>query len=129
MKLRLRKNSIRLRLLRGEVQELATNGSLEESISFGLTDSERLTYKLQLNSEANEISANFVGQTITVSVPTKPALDWAESEKIGLSFAQKLSENSDETLQILIEKDFVCLDRKNDPDNADAFPHSFEPNC
>ena len=123
MKLRLRNNSIRLRLLRGEVQELAKNGSLEESIFFGLNDTDRLTYKLQTDFNAETISANFVDQTITVLVPTKVALDWIETEKVGLSFNQKSCDNDDKSLRILIEKDFVCLDRRDDPDDADAFPH------
>ncbi|MDQ3751004.1 MAG: hypothetical protein M3367_18600 [Acidobacteriota bacterium] len=36
---------------------------------------------------------------------------------------RKQNSTSENVLKILIEKDFVCLDRKNDPDNADAFPH------
>ena len=48
------------------------------------------------------------------------ATNWIETDEISLESAKDLDENK---LQILVEKDFVCLTRKDDPDNLDAFPN------
>ncbi len=132
MKLRIRGNSIRLRLLRGEVEQFRATGRVTETIQFGATPAAQLIYILQADSRAQQITTNFVDNQITVTVPEAAARNWAESEMITLTSEQPI-ENckqkdtdkngaSEKVLKILIEKDFVCLDRKDEPDNADAFP-------
>ncbi len=118
MKLRIRANSIRLRLLRGEVAEFAANGVLRETINFGASS---LDYVLQITDSANELKTEFSGGEIVVNVPTAKAREWTETEAVSLSGEQKIG--SDKFLKILVEKDFVCLDRINDADNEDAYPN------
>jgi hypothetical protein len=117
MKLRIRGNSIRLRLLQTEVAALAKNGFISEKINFGNTV---FIYSLRVSQETTEISAEFNENEISIFLPEDAAKDWTENDTVGLSAEQKTDADS---LKILIEKDFVCLDRKDDPDNADAFPH------
>ena len=119
MKLRIRGNSIRLRLLRGEVAEFASTGTLRETINFGASN---LTYILQIADGANDLSANFADGEIVVSVPTATARKWTETETVSLTGEQKNADG--EFLKILIEKDFVCLDRIGDEDNRDAYPNT-----
>ena len=124
MKLRIKGNSLRLRLLRGEVEEFSKNGRINETIQFGRSPETRLIYALEARREAREIIAEFAGNQITVVIPEKIAGNWVESEQITLQAEQAIESNAPENvLKLLIEKDFVCLERKNDPDNADAFPH------
>ena len=119
MKLRIRGNSVRLRLLRGEVAEFAATGVLRETVNFGASN---LTYILQVADGANELSAEFNGSEIVVSIPFATAQNWTETETVSLSGEQKLA--GDKFLKILIEKDFVCLDRIGDEDNRDAYPNT-----
>ncbi len=119
MKLRLRENSIRLRLLRGEIERLRESGTVSETIKFN--ESQNLTYTLVTSNEAKEISAHFEASEIVVEIPFEAARDWTETNLVGLEHEQKISENS--TLKITLEKDFVCSERPFDRDNADAFPH------
>lgn len=119
MKLRVRGNSIRLRLLRGEVVEFAAKGILRETVSFGASN---LTYILQMADGANELSAIFADNEIVVSLPTAKASEWAETETVSLTGEQKLEDGK--FLKILVEKDFVCLDRLDDEDNRDAYPNT-----
>lgn len=119
MKLRIRGNSIRLRVLRGEVAEFAANGVLRETISFGASN---LTYILQTVDDAGDLSAKFIKDEIVVSVPTATARNWTETETVSLSGEQKIAD--DRFLKILVEKDFVCLDRINDADNENAYPNT-----
>ena len=119
MKLRIRGNSIRLRLLRGEVAEFAATGILSETIHFGASN---LTYILQSVVEASDLSAEFIDNKIIVSVPSVTARNWTETETISLSGEQKIA--GADVLKILVEKDFVCLDRPHDEDNRDAYPNT-----
>lgn len=133
MKLRIRGNSLRLRLLRGEVEQFGATGRVTETVRFGNAPAAQLSYVLEINPEVCEITADFIDNKVTVSIPEKTARNWIETELVTLTSEQKIEindsngagENASKTsvLKILIEKDFVCLDRKNDPDNLDAFPH------
>lgn len=118
MKLRIRGNSIRVRLLRGEVAEFGEKKIVREIINFGASS---LTYILQSEVEANDISARFTGSEMIVSIPSEMARDWVESNLVSLKGNQKTADEED--LKILVEKDFVCLDRPNDEDNKDAYPN------
>jgi hypothetical protein len=133
MKLRIRGNSLRLRLLRGEVEQFGKTGRVEETIEFGASSPARLSYILEADKNARQIAVHYADNQITVTVPKKAAQNWVESELVTLMSEQPIynaeqngtdkNDASENVLRILIEKDFVCLDRKDDPDNADAFPH------
>jgi hypothetical protein len=118
MKLRLRENSIRLRLLQSEIKLLKEIGSVSETITFNA--SQILIYRLQI-SEVSEIQASFEGSEIIVEIPLQTANNWINTEQVGLEFKQKIFDAK--SLSILIEKDFVCVERPLDADNKDAFPH------
>jgi hypothetical protein len=118
MKLRIRGNSIRLRLLRSEAAKLAEDGEVSEKAGFG--NSTEFIYTLAVSDEAKEISARFEENEIKILLPKSVAMNWVKSEQVSLTAGQKI-DGSDDTLKILVEKDFVCLERKDDPDNADAF--------
>ena len=121
MKIRIKGNSLRFRLLRGEVSRFGEIGGVTETIQFGASPREQLIYSLETNSDAQKIEARFADNQITVTIPVAVARNWVDSDLITLESSQPIEAES--VLRILIEKDFVCLDRKDDPDNADAFPH------
>ena len=121
MKLRLKENSIRFRLLRSEVTTLAEKGAVYETIQFGPTDDDIFTYSIVASDEVTEISAHFLHNRMLVKVPESVAREWALHEQVGLEASQVVGEDG-ALLTILIEKDFVCIGRPDDPDNADAFP-------
>jgi hypothetical protein len=120
MKLRIKGNSIRLRLLRSEIERFAANGKISEEIRFGSEGSAALKYSLVSSSSAKSLESRFEYHEIIVEVPEDDALDWIESEKVGLEAWQPIG---DENLMILIEKDFACIDRTDDPDREDTFPN------
>ena len=121
MKLRLRENSIRLRLLQTEVRQLRETGSVSETIVFGTNRAENLTYSLRVSEDAVEISAQVAGNQIEILLPLDSAKNWVDSNEVGLYAERKIGERA--TLKIVIEKDFVCVERPLDADNKDAFPH------
>jgi hypothetical protein len=119
MKLRLRENSIRLRLLQSEITRLHEHGSVSEKISFAPLNA--LNYSIDISEQAKEITAHFKNGDIKVEIPKALANEWIETEQIGLENEQFIDENL--RLKIVLEKDFSCPERPLDPDNADAFPN------
>jgi hypothetical protein len=117
MKLRLQANSIRLRLKRGEVAQLIARGFVEETISFG--SDQTLSYRLQISTKLTEPRAVFATGKIEVTVPVETASNWASGNDVGIEANQPAGELP---LQILIEKDFACLNGPEEQ-NVDTFPN------
>ncbi|HVH43515.1 MAG TPA: hypothetical protein VM925_14270 [Labilithrix sp.] len=115
MKLRIRGDSIRLRLTQSEVAALAEDGRVEESIAFG--PSARLTYAIAFGGST--LTAKFADALLEISVPADVARAWASGDSVGFEAAQDAG--GGRTLRILVEKDFACLTERPNEDDTDAF--------
>lgn len=119
MKLRIRGDSVRLRLTQGEVRTLAERGSVVETTSFG---GSQLAYAIVLGDVRNDqtLAASLVATAqesrIEVRVETNAGRTWAASDAVGL-------ESVDGRLRIVVEKDYACLKDRPHEDDADAFPN------
>ena len=121
MKLRLRENSVRLRLLQTEITQLREVGNVSERIIFGTNPTDTLTYSVRLSGETEIIFAQMMDNQIEVFLPLKMAENWIDTDEVGLYKTQNIGDLGE--LEIVVEKDFVCVDRPFDEDNKDAFPH------
>jgi len=117
MKLRIKGDSIRLRLTQSEVQQFGRQGNLKEKTHFGHSV---LSYSLE-QKPAGNMEALFNGNQLRVYIPTTVAENWINSEQVSLINEIKLK--ADRTLQILVEKDFKCLDPRLHEDESDNFPN------
>jgi len=120
MKLRIRGNTIRLRLKRGEVDRIAAGTSVAEETRF--PDS-ILAYSLEVSGNS-DISARFDDGSLVVSLPKSKLMAWARSDEVSLIADQKLPGSG--SLSLLIEKDFKCLEpghHRDCDDDEDTFPH------
>jgi hypothetical protein len=120
MKLRIRGDSLRLRLKRDEVDQIAAGTSIVEETHF--PDSV-LTYRLDV-SENRDMSASFHNGSLVISLPKSTVSDWAATDEVSLDAEQKLSGTG--SLSLLIEKDFSCLEpghHRDGEDDEDTFPH------
>lgn len=106
MKIRIKGNSVRMRLNKSEVARLTTEGSVEEHTAFGES---RFTYALRSVNEGQSLTASFDKNKITMYVPFHMIRDWSTNDVVGFSASMPLNEN--ESLALLLEKDFQCLDR------------------
>ncbi len=123
MKLRFRNNSMRLRLNRPEVENLAAGGSLEERVDFpGGTP---LAYILESSPDATP-HASFRDGVIRVSAPGWQIKDWARGEAVGLYFQVG---GTGTALHVAIEKDLECLDAPPEEHDPHAFPRTTGKNC
>lgn len=126
MKLRVRGNSLRLRISKPEVLKLAQGLRVSERVSFG--PSGFLDYSLvpsegaPLPSDDKALYASFEGGEVRVTVRGDIAREWARSEAVSLEAEQPVGEG--ERLSILVEKDFHCLNPRARPeDERELFPN------
>jgi hypothetical protein len=116
MKLRVRHNSIRFRLTQSDVGSLRTSGRCRETILFPGGSS--LEYVL-LACNAEELSVTFSGGIVSIAVPAHQLTDWHSSDQVGISSGVEVQPGK--RLEVLIEKDFRCLDPLVAEDQSDAF--------
>jgi hypothetical protein len=120
VKMRVKGNSIRLRLGRSEVEQMVTTGIVEESTIFDSARGHRLEYLLIATPETSVIAATFEEGRVVVRVPTHLALAWGTSDQVGISAVQNSPGGS--PLRILVEKDLECIDAPVDESQEDSFP-------
>lgn len=119
MKLRIRQNSLRLRLNRSDVEQFRKDGICAETIHFG--SGSQLTYTLETSSQWTVMDTRYDRDCIRVLLPLKTAEEWVESIQVSISF-----QHADERgPSVLIEKDFQCLncEGRNPSEDADSFPN------
>jgi hypothetical protein len=124
MKVRIKGNSVRLRLLQSEVNRIAEGKKVEESTHFNFKQT--LTYTLTVSHNINEPKAEFKNGRLRIWLPIEMAKNWAISNEVGIESFQEVG-NGDK-LHILIEKDFKCLSSDIVEDQSDNFPHPQEDN-
>ena len=121
MKLRIKGNSIRLRLLRSEVERLCSADIVSEEIRFGTATDQALKYSVAASDGIEEVTVQFSDNQILVLLPESVAMNWTGGDDVGIEASIDVGNNTE--LSVLIEKDFECVGRPDDPDKADAFPN------
>ncbi|MDQ3711014.1 MAG: hypothetical protein M3388_02150 [Acidobacteriota bacterium] len=124
MKLRIRGNSLRLRLTKSEVAEIDAGGAVEEAVEFGGEPPQRLIYALAATDDLENPTAVFDAGRITVFIPKAQAGEWSRTNQIGIEAEKPLG--GGRSLRILIEKDFACLEPRAGEEDADTFAHPFQ---
>jgi hypothetical protein len=120
MKLRIKGNSLRLRLSRSELARLVQEGRVEETIRFARDNDATLTYALQCSPAQTQMSVRYEPQKVSVLLSSEEARRWSAGDQVGLESTFDIGEG--QVLALLVEKDFACLSR-TDADNADTFPN------
>ncbi len=118
MKLRIKGNTLRLRLSKSEVAKIGSEGYVEDTIHFA--GNARLKYAMQV-SDVPSLSASMEHCTITVHLPKALAKTWVETEQVGFEANQPLENGA--SLYILVEKDFQCLTARPNEDESDNYAH------
>ena len=123
MKLRIKGNSLRLRVSRSELARLVGGSRIEETIQFTPACESRFTYALDSALQGSPIRVNYGPQKITVVLAHEKVLTWSSESEIGVYGTVDIGSSGQ--LEIIVEKDFACLDR-SDEENQDTFanPHA-----
>jgi hypothetical protein len=120
VKLRIKGNSIRIRLGRSEVQNLAKDGAVEQFTTFG--NDNWFGYAIRASADATGVTATFIGQRIVVCAPANVIREWAATDQVGIHVLQATGYGE---LAIHIEKDSDCIEVSDPPSQEDeAFPRT-----
>lgn len=116
MKLRIRGNSVRVRVSRTELEQLATQGATEDSAQFG--PGAVLRYRLEAARDG-ALQAEFADNVVRISIPRAQVERWLAPEEVSIRGEQAAGDGV--ALKILVEKDYVCLAPRSDEDDSDLF--------
>lgn len=123
MKLRIRSNSIRLRLLQAEAAALGKFEQVQETTRLGPAKTDVLIYSLSTHVGSEDVRILWQAGTLQLSIRQALASELCDTNRV--SIAADL-DFSDETLSILIEKDFKCLTVRQGEDESDNFENPQE---
>ena len=119
MKIRIKGNSIRLRLTKTDVQNLKKNNFVEETTTIG--NRQVFKYALVIDTNIPQISASFNESKITIYLSKSEAEIITNTDEITVKGSQKNSTEKD--LFLLVEKDLECLDSTSE-DQSDMYENT-----
>ena len=115
MKIRILDNAIRLRLDRSEVDDIAAGQALTASTHFPGGQ----VFGYQLTAVASASEAVFDGSAIVLRIAQATLLAWATDEhQVGIRESLPTAEGN---LELLIEKDFECLEPRSGENLSNRF--------
>ncbi|WP_436515634.1 DUF7009 family protein [Ekhidna sp. To15] len=117
MKLRIRGNSIRIRLMQREVKQLAEEGLVTEEVNF--PGGSKFIYSLKV---ASEFSASLSENHMQLFIPQQETMAWIASDE-DLSLVESITLENGTSLKLMVEKDLACLTVRDGEDDSDAFPN------
>ena len=119
MKLRIRGDTLRLRLSQGDLASLLDTGEVEETIHFA--PGRALRYALRLDRDAEALTATYESDRVVVAVPAAEGRAWGSGGDVGMQAEQVVA--PERTLSLLVEKDFKCLAPRPGEEAYDGFPN------
>lgn len=123
MKLRILGNSIRLRLLRNEVSLLGDKKAVQETTRLGPDADALLRYSLTTHQDGDDIRIIWDSGSLTVSLEQALAQELVDTDRVSISGNLRFG---DQTLDVLIEKDFKCLTPRLGEDEGDSYKNPQE---
>ena len=117
MKLRIKGNSLRLRVSRSELARFLDGERIEETIQFTRAPEASLTYALESAVQVAPVRVQYESQRIRVILSEDQGGIWGAESEVGVYSTLDIGEAG--SLAVIVEKDFACLDSSED--NSDAF--------
>jgi len=116
MKIRIRGNTLRLRLTQTELDAFAKDGEVKDMTKFN--DDHILYYTIEKTHES-QLSAILENNAIKVFIPQNRIFEWTKTDLVGIDNG----ETDADKLHILVEKDFQCLKPRSGEEDQDGFPN------
>ena len=116
MKLRIRGNTVRLRVSKAELATIAATGAAEDAVRFA--GDVGMRYGLQVTA-AGAVAAEFGGNVLRVLVPKASVEVWLRPDEVAIEGEQAIGHG--EVLRILVEKDYTCLAPRSGEDDSELF--------
>jgi hypothetical protein len=129
MKLRIRGNSIRVRMDRKDLAELLKRGRVVDAVRFGPSVDRTLTYTVVVGTAPpDRPRADYAAGLLLITIDRGAAEAWSEGDRVGFDHEQVTEGGA---VHVILEKDFACLDRSagDASDDAWAFPNPSSGAC
>lgn len=123
MKLRIRSNSVRVRVDRRDLAELLDRGRVIDALRFGPGSAHTFTYAVMIGAAPpGRPRADYAAGLLVVTIDPASAGAWAAGDRVGFDEEQPVEGG---TVHVILEKDFACLDRPagDEAEDAWAFPN------
>lgn len=117
MKIRIKGNSVRMRLSKDDVRELENRGHVLETTQF--PNGDFFDYSIVMEP-VTYMRAFVLENGIQVVLPEEAARTWAGSDQVGIDMALELPAGGQ--LAVLVEKDFTCLAERGE-DESNLYPN------
>ena len=114
MKLRIKGNSLRIRLSKSEVDQLVSGSTLTDQTEFGKNS---LRYMVQTVNTGEALEASYENNLIALFVPNSLIENWDTNATVGF---ESMMTTGTGNLHLLLEKDFKCIDKTTE-DQSDFF--------
>jgi len=111
MKIRIKDNTVRLRLTMSEIDQLGTQGEVSGRTEF---IQQPLNYSI-VQTDTEALVASFVDHKITIGLSAVMIKELVQTDRIGF-------EGQSGKVKLLVEKDFACIDNTVE-DQSDNFPN------
>ncbi|WP_185217131.1 DUF7009 family protein [Sphingobacterium mizutaii] len=111
MKIRIKDNSVRIRLTQSEVNALYQDGNISSRTEFL---EQAFVYAVE-RADVPELSVEFVENKISLKIPANLLEQMYSTDVVGF-------EGLTGKVKLLLEKDFVCLDNTLE-DQSDNYPN------
>ncbi len=119
MKLRIQGNSLRIRVGRSELAHFLSEGRITDTVRFTPAPEASLTYALEVShSDTSQTHVRYSPQEVAVILGSRQVAEWRLETEVGIY--TRVPIGAGDSLEVIIEKDFACLDRSDD-DNKDTF--------
>ncbi|CAN5905175.1 hypothetical protein BH24BAC1_BH24BAC1_31440 [soil metagenome] len=116
MKLRIKGNTLRLRLTQTELDQLGRGETVREEIPFPQAT---LTYAVRPDATLSSMAVQYQGHEVLVRLPEYQVREWVDTDLVGLE--ETLEVGNGKTLYLLLEKDFQCLHKRPNEEESDQF--------
>jgi hypothetical protein len=123
MKLRIRSNSVRVRVDRRDLAELLDRGRVLDVLCFGPGSAHTFTYAVMIGAAPpGRMFADYASGLLVLTIDPVTAEVWAAGDRVGFDQEQAVEGG---TVRVILEKDFACLDRPagDEAEDAWAFPN------
>lgn len=101
MKLRLEKNTVRIRLSKEAILKLHTEGFLEEQIM--ITEENFLSYAVEILDDIESCDLQLGPNIIEVGIPSVKAEKWIKSNQVALK--EEIETENGEIVTLIVEED------------------------
>ncbi len=121
MKLRILRQSIRLRVTQAEVAELGQGRPVSAELTTAAGAAPLIAYQVEPSAEVTTLGLVARPGNLTVQVSRALAEDLARTDRVTIE--ETIVTGPDHAVSVCLEKDFQCLKPRQGGQDDDTFPH------